>query len=196
MPHSISPLTSGFLGFNPDPTPNAQYTDPLEATRAVPEASGAAFRAVRDYLGGRKTSKFSRWAYVVIPAVAVGSDLDTPFGSGSGAGDQAQSRASFFERPGTVVVAVFIPAGNLTGQATNNRTWSLINKGQADAGNVSMGAGFSSTAGNNLVQDAETALVLTGATFIAGDRLYVRSLHVGTGQADPGGLVAIRVDLT
>jgi len=97
---------------------------------------------------------------------------------------------------GTVTAVEYVPGAAITGAATNNRTLSLVNKGAAGSGTTSVatlafGAGVTAPACN------ERALTLsaTAANLVvaAGDTLQWRSVHVGTGITDPGGLVRVTV---
>jgi hypothetical protein len=144
----------------------------------------------------RAPFKGSKWVEVPVGPVGAAVDQDWPKRRTDFADTIDALPSEVVERAGVVSAAVFVPDAALTGQATNFRTWSLVNKGANGAGNTSMGAGFASTSGNNLVAEAETALVVTVGTVAAGDRISVRSLHSGTGQADPGGVVRFRIDYT
>lgn len=173
---------AGYIGWNPDPTAVAQYGVAAEATRANPETRQAAFDAALAAFGSRKARRTMLVAFD-IPAIsnpATTQDVNLP--------------NELIDRAASIVNAVFIPNGALTGQATNNRTWSLVNKGPTGAGNTSMGAGFTSGSGNNLVADTPVTLAVTTPAVAAADRLAVRSTSNGTGQTDPGGTVVFEID--
>lgn len=118
-----------------------------------------------------------------VPAVgAAADDLDT-----------LVAQAPF---AGVVTSVEYVPGAAITGAATNNRTLSLVNKGAAGSASTSVatlafGAGVTAAACN------ERALTLsaTAANLVvaAGDTLQWRSVHVGTGITDPGGLVRVTV---
>lgn len=95
---------------------------------------------------------------------------------------------------GTVSAVTYIPLTTITGAATNNRSLSLVNKGQAGAGTTVV-ATLAFGNGVNAAANAATAITLStvaGATTVAaGDVLQWQSTHVGTGIADPGGLVNV-----
>lgn len=97
---------------------------------------------------------------------------------------------------GTVSAVQYVPEAAITGAATNNRTLSLINKGQAGSGttvvaSLNFGNGTNATANNEV---ALTLSVTAADLVIAeGDTLLWRSLHIGTGIADPGGLARVTV---
>lgn len=94
----------------------------------------------------------------------------------------------------TVTAVQYIPESAITGAATNNRTLSLVNKGAAGSGTTSV-ATLSFGSGTDAAAYDEKALTLSGTAanldLAAGDTLQWRSIHVGTGIADPGGLVRV-----
>src|SRR4051812_27409747 len=115
---------------------------------------------------------------IPVAAVAAGSDLESPLGV---------SKVT-----GTITRVSYIPVTVLTGANTNSRTLSVLNKGQAGSGTTATASkAFVSTV--NAPALDETALTLSGTAadldVAAGDVLSFKSLHVGTGLADPGGIV-------
>jgi hypothetical protein len=118
-----------------------------------------------------------------VPAVATaGNDDDTVVG-------QAPFAC-------TVTAVEYVPEAAITGAATNNRSVSLVNKGQAGSGTtvvatLAFGNAVNATANN------ERAITLSSTAadrvLAAGDTLQWRSLAVGTGIVDPGGLVRVTV---
>lgn len=98
---------------------------------------------------------------------------------------------------GVVSGASYAPVATITGADTNSRTLSVINKGQAGAG-TAVAATLALTAGVNAPAYDEKALTLSGTpanlVVAAGDQLVFRSLHIGTGIADPGGQFAVQFD--
>lgn len=93
---------------------------------------------------------------------------------------------------GTLAAATYTPNAAITGDATNNRTFKIVNKGQDGSGTTVM-ASLTTTA--NLAADDEATLTLSaveGATDIAaGDILEFNSDANASGVADPGGLVVL-----
>lgn len=91
---------------------------------------------------------------------------------------------------GVISSVSYTPVAAVAGADTNSRTVSVINKGQAGAG-AAVVASLALTNGVNMVADDEKAVTLSGTpanlVVAAGDVLVFRSLHVGTGIADPGG---------
>lgn len=85
----------------------------------------------------------------------------------------------------------YTPDGPITGAATNNRLFNVVNRTQA--GQVV--ASVTLVAGTNLVAGVPLALTLSGTAAnvacAANDVLEFDSTHQGTGLADPGGLVSV-----
>jgi hypothetical protein len=94
----------------------------------------------------------------------------------------------------TISKVTFTPEANITGVATNNRRFSLINKGQDGNGAVEVAA-LEMAAGVNAFDFDELTLTLsvTPANLAAnvGDVLAWLSDAQGTGLADPGGTVTV-----
>ena len=100
---------------------------------------------------------------------------------------------------GTVTAISYTPDAASTGDNTNKRTYTVVNKGAAGAGTTVIGT-LDLVTGNNLVAFDEKAFVLSvvaGATTVAaGDVLAFVSTHAGTGLVDPGGTVEITISRT
>jgi hypothetical protein len=117
---------------------------------------------------------------VVQPQSTAGSDLNTEI--------------YVAPRAATVSAVGYVPLTTVTGANTNTRSISLVNLGQAGAGTtvvatLQFNSGVNATAGQvKTVTLSGTAANLILAT---GDVLQWQSTHVGTGIADPGGLVSI-----
>lgn len=127
------------------------------------------------------TAPLQRIREETVPAVGTaGNDDDTVIG-------QAQFA-------GTVTKVEYVPEAAITGAATNNRTVSLVNKGQAGSGTTTI-ATLTFGNGTNAAANNEVALTLSGTAsdlaVAAGDTLLWRSVHNGTGITDPGGLARI-----
>lgn len=118
----------------------------------------------------------------VAPVSTVGNDLDS-----------VVSQAPF---DCTVTKVEFVPVAAITGANTNTRSVTLFNKGQGGAGTTTV-ATLQFDSGVNASANDERAIALSGTpanlVLAAGDTLLWRSLHIGTGQADPGGLVRVTV---
>lgn len=108
-------------------------------------------------------------------------------------GDQAISEAPF---AGTVTAASFTPEAAITGDNTNTRTLTIVNKGAAGAGTTVV-ATLAFTTGVNGVAFDERQFVLSavaGATTVAeGDILQVNEVIAASGLANPGGLVQVEI---
>jgi len=100
-------------------------------------------------------------------------------------------------KAGTVTAITYTPEALITGADTNSRTLTVVNKGQAGAGNTVI-ATLALTNGVNAPAFDEKPFVLSvvaGATTVAeGDVLVAVSDSIGTGLADPGGQVSISID--
>ncbi|MEU5853947.1 hypothetical protein ABZ799_01345 [Nocardiopsis dassonvillei] len=97
----------------------------------------------------------------------------------------------------TVTAVEYIPEAAVTGAATNHRTLSVVNKGSDGAATTTV-ASLSFAAGTNADAYDVRALSLSGTAanldLDAGDTLQFRSVAVGTGITDPGGLVRVTVE--
>jgi hypothetical protein len=93
---------------------------------------------------------------------------------------------------GSLAAASYTPNAAITGDASNNRTFKIVNKGQDGSGTTVM-ASLTTTA--SLTADNEAVLTLSAVAgaldFEAGDILEFNSDANGTGVADPGGLVVV-----
>lgn len=89
---------------------------------------------------------------------------------------------------GTITAATYTPDATITGANTNSRTLTIVNETQTlTAGTLAL------VSGTNITAETAGAITLSGTaanvTFNAGDVIAFVSTHVGTGIADPGGLV-------
>jgi hypothetical protein len=83
----------------------------------------------------------------------------------------------------------------ITGAAPNNRRLDLVNRGQDGTGaaviaTLTFGAGINAAA----YDQRDVPVTPANAAVAAGDILEWRSTAVGTGLADPGGLVQVDID--
>lgn len=110
------------------------------------------------------------------------------------AGNDASTPAVEAPFDGTVTGVTYVPAATITGAATNNRTVSLVNKGQ-DGSGTTVVASLNFGNGTNAAAFDEKAITLsvTAADLVvaAGDELAWLSTHIGTGITDPGGRVEV-----
>lgn len=109
------------------------------------------------------------------------------------AGDQTVGEAPF---AGSVTAVTFTPEADITGDNTNTRTMTLVNKG-ADGSGTTVIATLAFTTGVNATDFNEQAFTLSAvadATDVAaGDILAVAETVAGTGLANPGGLVQVEI---
>lgn len=114
----------------------------------------------------------------------------------STAGSDLSTEILVAPQDGVVSSVTYTPVAAITGAATNNRTVSLVNTGQAGTGSTAV-ATLAFGAGTNAAASDETTVPLSGTpanlNITAGDVLQWQSTHVGTGIADPGGLVTVNV---
>jgi len=96
--------------------------------------------------------------------------------------------------PATITAVKYTPSAAITGAVTNSRTLSVVNKGSGGAGTATP-ASLALVVGVNPAADIDQALTLSGTaanlTVAAGDVLVFNSTHVGTGIADPGGILTV-----
>lgn len=121
-----------------------------------------------------------------VPATAITADYDQTV---------AQSHVA-----GVVSSVTYVPEAAVTGNTTDSRTLTLVNKGQSGAGSTVIGT-LAFITGVNGVAFAEQAFTLstTAADLVvaAGDVLAFVSTHVSaTGLADPGGRVEVEITRT
>jgi hypothetical protein len=109
------------------------------------------------------------------------------------AGDQTLGEAPY---AGTVSDVSFTPEAAITGDNTNKRTFTLVNKGQAGAGSTVI-ATLDFVTGVNGVAFDEKQFTLSGTAanlvVASGDILAVVEAVAGTGLANPGGLVQVEI---
>lgn len=120
-------------------------------------------------------------------------DADVPAAATAVSDDSVIAQAPF---DGTVTAVQYIPEAAITGAATNNRTVTLVNKGQAGSGSTTV-ATLTFDSGVNGTANDEKVITLSGTAanlvLASGDTLQWRSIANGTGLADPGGLVRITI---
>ena len=126
------------------------------------------------------TAPLTRTFYALIPATAQGADFEAVVCVAPWAG--------------VVSEATYIADTDITGADTNSRTVQIINHGTDGAG-TTVAAEKAFTATKNATAFDEVALTLSGTAanlaVAEGAVLTFKSLHVGTGLADPGGTVKL-----
>lgn len=97
---------------------------------------------------------------------------------------------------GKIASVSYVPDAPLTGAATNTRKIELINKGQSGGG-TTVAASLQFNAGVDLVAFDEKAIpvsvVANAANVVAGDVLAINSAAVGSGIADGGGVIIVKI---
>lgn len=117
-----------------------------------------------------------------------------PVGPVSTAGNDLNTNIYVCPQAATVTAVTYAPVTAITGAATNKRDVSLVNKGQAGSGTTIVATLSFDTGINAAASDEKTiTLSATAANLVvaAGDVLQWQSTHIGTGIADPGGLVSV-----
>jgi hypothetical protein len=98
---------------------------------------------------------------------------------------------------GRVSEVAYYPRGGITGAADNNRRLRVYNRGTDGAGTKQV-AERQYVADTNLTAKTKNTLTLSGTAadlvVAAGDVFEFATDHIGTGIADPGGKVVIKVD--
>lgn len=116
----------------------------------------------------------------VQPQATAGSDLNT--------------NVYVVPRDGTVSAVTYATVTAITGANTNTRSVSLVNKG-TDGSGTTVIATLQFNSGVNTTAAVPKTITLSATAsdlnVTAGQVLQWQSTHVGTGIADPGGLVAI-----
>ena len=124
-------------------------------------------------------------------------EVDVPAVSTAGNDDDTVAFQAPFDC--TVTAVEYVPEAAITGADTNSRTVSLVNKGQAGSGSTSV-ASLALTNGVNATAYNERTVTLSGTAanlvLAAGDTVQWRSIHVGTGITDPGGVVRVTISRT
>ena len=125
-----------------------------------------------------------------------GTALTCPVQPVPTAGNDLNTVAFIAPRAGTVTAVTYSTVTAITGANTNTRSVTLVNKGQAGAGAVTVATLQFDSGVNTVAADEKTiTLSATPANLVvaAGDVLQWQSLHLATGIADPGGLVAVTI---
>jgi hypothetical protein len=110
------------------------------------------------------------------------------------AGNDTNTNVMVVQRDGTVSAVTYSPVTAITGANTNTRSVSLVNKG-TDGTGTTVVATLQFNSGVNAAAATPTTVTLSGTpanlAVTAGQVLQWQSTHVGTGIADPGGLVVV-----
>lgn len=138
------------------------------------------------YLVGTKAyeSVSSEQARVATSRVAV-----VVFGGSAAGADETGLLLEAQETPINVVSVTYNATALLTGAATNSRTIDVI-AGPDRAAPISV-ASKAFVAGVNAAAGAETPITMVTPAVPAGEPVVARSTHIGTGIADPGGVITL-----
>lgn len=110
------------------------------------------------------------------------------------AGDQVIGEVPF---AGTVTAVTFTPEANITGQATDYRTFRVVNRG-TDGDGTTVVASLAFSAGTVTAADFDERAITLSATaadldVAEGDILAWDEVVTGSGLASPGGRVAVTI---
>lgn len=172
MPYRSNPPVDGTLGWVTDATPNANYTSQAAggAGALTPESRRGAFLAAVAALSGQVRDGYD----FMVSAVALGVDLATLLIK--------------CERDLNLLGVAYTPEALITGVNTNTRQLQLINRGRDGLGAVVV-ASVQFNLGTNAPAGAPFLLTAGNLAVREGEQLEWRSNHIGTGLADPGGLL-------
>lgn len=128
-----------------------------------------------------------------------GKVMQNPVAPEATAGNSRNTNVIRVDSAGTVTSVTYAPVTAITGANTNTRSVSLVNMGQTGVGTTVV-ATIQYNSGVNAAASDENTVTLSGTpanlVVAAGDILQWRSTAVGTGIADPGGLVAVTISAT
>ncbi len=114
-------------------------------------------------------------------------------------GNSRNTNVHVVQSAGTVSAVTYSTVTAITGANTDSRTVNLVNKGQAGAGTTVI-ATLAFVSGVNTTASDEKTITLSSTAadkvVAAGDVLQWQSAAVGTGIADPGGLVNVTISAT
>jgi hypothetical protein len=132
------------------------------------------------------TAPFGTSRQVVVgPQATAGSDLNT--------------NIWVVPTASTVTAVTYAPVTAITGANTNTRSVSLVNKA-LDGTGTTVVATIQYNSGVNAAASDENTVTLSGTpanlVLAAGSVLQWQSTHIGTGIADPGGLVNVTTAAT
>lgn len=130
--------------------------------------------------------------------------MTSPFGKSvqmvaqpvSTAGNSLNTNIHVVQSDGTVSAVTYSTVTAITGANSNTRSVSLVNKGQAGAGSTVIATLQFNSGVNTTASDEKTITLSSTAADLAvtaGDVLQWQSAAVGTGIADPGGLVNVTI---
>lgn len=110
------------------------------------------------------------------------------------AGNDLNTNVLVCPRDATIAGVTYTTVTAITGANTNTRSVSLVNKKQDGSGTTVIATLQFNSGVNTVAADEKTITLSSTAADLnvaAGDVLQWQSTHIGTGIADPGGLVVI-----
>lgn len=123
-----------------------------------------------------------------------GATHQVPVAPQATAGNDTNTNVLVAPRASTVSAVTYTTVTAITGANTDTRKTVLVNKGAAGSGTTVI-ATLQYNSGVNTTASVPKTITLSGTAadlvVAAGDVLQWQSTHVGTGIADPGGLVGI-----
>lgn len=124
--------------------------------------------------------------------------LEVTIPASAAAGTAQDQAVGVVPYAGTVTAVSFVPEADITGAATNFRTFRLVNKGQTGAGTTviaSLAFSSSSVTATAFDERALTLSAVAGATTVAADDVLLWDETVsGTGLTAPGARVRVTID--
>lgn len=118
----------------------------------------------------------SRFIATVIPASAIAADSVSTLTLG-------------LSHDVTISAISYTPAASITGANTNSRTVSVVS--HPDAASPTTVGTLAFTSGVNAAAGTASAITVSVAALAADSSVVAKSTHVGTGIADPGGLLVV-----
>lgn len=113
------------------------------------------------------------------------------------AGTDQHTEVGVVESESEVTAVRFLSNSAVVADNTNNRTFTLTNKGQDGSGSTAIATYQTNVAGGNLAQGDEKDFTLSSVdgatTVLAGDVLELTETHSGTGVAHGGGKLQIEL---
>lgn len=121
--------------------------------------------------------------------------LESNFPAQGTAGATSSTVLGEMQANGQVTSVALTPNATITGVATNNRVFSITNRGSAGSGNTVV-ASVTFAAGTNAPADDEFQLTITNPNVSENDVLSLDETVNGTGMTHSGGRMQVEVTRT
>lgn len=112
-------------------------------------------------------------------------------------GNSLLTIAAVAQAAGTVTAVTYYPGSTRAGANTNSRTLNLYNRNNSTGAGTTLVATLALVSGVDLTDNVAKVIALSGTpanlVVAAGDVLEFESLAVGTGIADPGGVLVTQI---